>query len=93
MNPQYFLEYTQLLLRRQNRIESLEAADCLDALAQCIRIIGETDPTLGQIMWTAVQLCRGSSSKRIALMLEKFARDIRLEARKNNRKSIVGTRR
>ena len=93
MNPQYFLESTQLLLQRQNRTESLEAADCLDALAQCIRIIGDTDPTLGQIMWTAVQLCRGASSRRIAIMLERFARDIRLEARKKNGKSIVGVRR
>ena len=92
MNPQYFLESTQLLLQRQNRTESLEAADCLDALAACIRIIGDTDPTLGQIMWTAVQLCRGASSRRIALMLERFARDIRLEARKKNGKSIVGIR-
>ena len=92
MNPQYFLESTQLLLQRQDRTESLEAADCLEALAQCIRIIGDTDPTLGQIMWTAVQLCRGASSRQIALMLERFAKDIRLKARKNNGKSIVGTR-
>ena len=93
MNPQYFLDSTQGLIQRQNKTESLETADCLDALAQCIRIIGDTDPTLGQIIWTMVQLCRGASSKRIALILERLARDIRLEARKKNGRSIVGNRR
>ena len=92
MNPQYFSESTQLLLERHDKTENLLAADCLDALAQCIRTIGDTDPTLGQIMWTAVQLCRGASSRRVALMLEKFANDIRLKARKNNGKSVVGAR-
>ena len=93
MNPQYFLDSTEVLLIRHERTENIETADCLEAIAQCIRIIAKTDPTIGAIIWSGVKLARGEASSEIAEMLEQRATKIRLEARKNNGKSIAGIRR
>lgn len=82
MNPTYFLESVENYLSRTSRLANTRSADCLDEIAQCIRQNAETDPELAAIILTGVKLCRGESSLRIARILEKFASDIRLEARR-----------
>ena len=92
MNPQYLLKFLQLTIERHEKTENLLTADCLEAIAKCIRLIAQTDAVIGVIVWSAVKLCRGEASWKAAAMLEQIARDIRLKASKNKEKSIVGVR-
>ncbi len=80
MNPQYFLNSLDLLIQRKGWSESLKAADCLEGIAKCLRSNAETLPELAAIVFSAIKLARGESSLRLALILERFARDIRLRA-------------
>jgi hypothetical protein len=87
MNPKYFLESMQLTIVRKGRIADTRTADCLEAIAHCIRTIASTDPEIGALILTGIKLCRGESSLRIARIIETFARDIRLEASRNGQKN------
>jgi hypothetical protein len=80
MNPQYFLTSLDLLIQRKGWSDSLKAADCLEGIAKCLRNNADTLPELAAIVFSAIKLARGESSYRLALILERFARDIRLRA-------------
>ena len=66
MNPQYFLNSIKALLIRHERTENLATADCMEAIAECIRTIAKTDPTIGAIIWSGVKLASGEASWEIA---------------------------
>jgi hypothetical protein len=80
MNPQYFLTSLELLLQRRGWWDSLQAADCLEGIAKCLRNNSDTLPELAALVFSAINLARGESSHRLAMILERFARDIRLRA-------------
>jgi hypothetical protein len=80
MNSNYFLESVDKYLTEKDLWTCTRSADCLEAIAKCIRIIASTAPALGAIILTGIKLCRGEASLAIARILEKFATDIRLEA-------------
>ena len=90
MNPQYLMKSIQLALEKHKKDDDLNVADCIEAVAVCIRIIARTDALIGTIVWSAVKLARGESSLNVAAMLEQIVRDIRLKAIKKTEKSIVG---
>jgi hypothetical protein len=83
MLPNHFLETVEIVLARKNRTGNLQSADCLFAIAQCLRIMASTDLELGAVIITGVKLCGEGSWVRLARILEKFANDIRIEANSN----------
>ena len=90
MNLQYLMKSIRLALEKHKKDDDLNVADCIEAIAVCIRIIARTDALIGAIVWSAVKLARGESSLNVAAMLEQIVRDIRLKAIKKTEKSIVG---
>ena len=90
MNPQYLMKSIQLALEKHKKDDDLNVADCIEAIAACIRMIARTDALIGTIVWSAVKLARGEASLKVAALLEQIVRDIRLKAIKKTEKSIVG---
>ena len=41
------------------KMNDLNVADCIEAIAVCIRMIARTDALIGTIVWSAVKLARG----------------------------------
>jgi hypothetical protein len=87
MNPNDFLESVQSYLAKTSRLANTRSADCLEAIATCLRILAATDPVLGAIVWAAVKLCGEGHWLRLARILEKCATDIRLEASRRDQKN------
>ena len=73
-------------------MNDLNVADCIEAIAVCIRMIARTDALIGTIVWSAVKLARGEASLKVAAMLEQIVREIRLKALKKTETSIVRVR-
>ena len=92
MNPQYLMKSLQLKIENDRKTDNLATADCLEAIARCIRMIAQTDAVMGVVVWSMVKLARGEASWKVAAILEQIVRDIRLAASKKNEKSIVGVR-
>ena len=82
----------QLTLEKHEKTDNLATAECIEAVARCIRMIAQTDAVIGVLLWSMVKLARGEASWKVAAILEQIVRDIRLAANKKNEKSIVGVR-
>ena len=92
MNAQYLMKSLQLTLEKHQKTDNLATANCIEAVARCIRMIAQTDAIIGVILWSMIKLARGEASWEIAAMLEQIVRDIRSKANKKDKKSIVGVR-
>jgi hypothetical protein len=85
MTSQHFLESLQLSILRMGRTADVKTADCLEAIAKCLRTLAETDPALGAIVWAAVKMCGEGKWLVLARILERIVTDIRLEASRKGR--------